>query len=403
MSTSAAIAAVTAAFRNLLVEAISQEPELADTVFTMQSPDIARAEGVTANQINLFLYRTAVNAAWSNASIPGRVHAGEDAPPPLALTLSYLLTAYGRDNDAQRPFSHLLLGRAMSVVNDNPILTPDALRTSLPEVGTPRQIERVRLTLQPMSLDDLSKLWSGLQTQLRLSTTYEASVVLLESNRPVRTPLPVLRRGQSGTGVTTQADLSPPLPVLTNVLPNTATIGEAVTLRGIHLVGEGSVARLTRNGRSWDIPAEADPNAEQVAFVIPADRDLAAGLYGVSVIVGSAEHSTASNTMALAIMPRIVSPLPMTAPIQEGGIEVNIEVAPPVLPGQAAALLLGSREVRGAPVRAAQSRLRFAVPGIQPGVYVLRVRVDGVDSRVIRDPEVEHPEFDPAARLTVPT
>ena len=47
---------------------------------------------------------------------------GEPAQPPLALNLFYLLTAYGRDNDAQRPFSHMLLGRAMSILHDHPVL-----------------------------------------------------------------------------------------------------------------------------------------------------------------------------------------------------------------------------------------------------------------------------------------
>jgi hypothetical protein len=401
MSNSAAIAAVTAAFRNLLAEAVSHDPELADTVFTMQAPDIARADGVTANQINLFLFRTAVNAAWSNAPISERIRPGEEAPPPLALTLSYLLTAYGRDNDAQRPFSHLLLGRAMGALHDNPILTPEALRASLPEVASPRQIERVRITMQPMNLEDLSKLWSTFQTQYRLSTTYEASMVLIESNRPVRAPLPVLRRSSSGGGVITQADTSPPMPILLDVQPNAAIIGDTVTLRGIHLAGDGVVVRLTRDGQSWELSVEPGVNPEQVAFVVPGDRGLGAGLYSVCVDAGAADRMIASNTMALAIMPRLVSRLPMTVRNRTGGITVEVEVSPPVLPGQVVALLLGSRETRGAQTKAAQSRLRFAVPAIEPGVYVLRLRVDGVDSPVIRVHPDAPPEFDPAARLTV--
>jgi len=402
MSNSATIAAVTAAFRNLLAEAVSQEPELADTVFTMQSPDIARADGVTANQINLFLFRTAVNAAWSNAPIPDRVRPGEDAPPPLALTLSYLLTAYGRDNDAQRPFSHLLLGRAMGALHDNPILTPEVLRASLPELDALREIERVRITMQPMSLEDISKLWSSFQTQYRLSTTYEASMVLIESNRPVRAPLPVLRRSPSGGGVIAQADTSPPMPILTEVQPNAAAIGDAVTLHGIHLDGESVLVRLTRDGQSWDLQPDPGANPRHVVVTIPADRGLGAGLHGVSVAAGAPGRMIASNAMALAVMPRITSRLPMTARIRQGGISIEVEVSPPVLPGQAVALLLGSRETRVAPAKAAQSRLRFAVPGIEPGPYVLRLRVDGVDSPVVvRAAPGAQPEFDPAARLTV--
>jgi hypothetical protein len=401
MSTSAAIAAVTAALRSLLAEAIAPDPELADTAFTMQPPDIARADGVTANQINLFLYRTAVNAAWSNQPIPERARTGDSAPPPLALTLSYLLTVYGRDNDAQRPFSHLLLGRAMSVLHDNPILTPEALQASLPAGGLPRQIERVRLTLQPMSLDDLSKLWSGLQTQFRLSASYEASVVLIESNRPVRAALPVLLRGQSGTGVTTQADTQPPGPMLLEVQPTAATTGDVVTLHGVHLADEQVSVQLSRNGRSRDLAAMPGATPDRLSFTLPADHGLAAGVYGVCARVGPAERMLASNVMALAVMPRIVSPLPVTARLRSGGIELTIEVTPPVQPGQTVSLLLGAREIVGPRPDTPQTRVHFAVPGIDVGSYILRLRVDGVDSPTIRFAAGAQPQFEPTARLTV--
>ncbi len=401
MSNSAAIAAVTASLRNVLAESISQDPELADTIFTMQSPDIARGEGVNANQLNLFLFRTEVNAAWSNTQISDRTRPGEEAPPPLALTLFYLLVPYGRDNDAQRPFSHLLLGRAMSVLHDNPILTPETLRASVPELSAIRQIERVRLTLQPMNLDDLSKLWSGFQTQYRLSATYQASVILIESNRPVRAALPVLRRGPTGGGVVTQTDASPRMPILTAVEPNAAGIGDGIILHGLHLAGERVLVRLTREGQTWELPVAEGASVDRVGFSIPSDRGLGAGVHGVAVVAGTADHMIASNTLALAIMPRITSKLPMTARIRSGGIVVDLEVSPPVQPSQFVSLLLGSREVRGSQPQAAQSRLHFAVRGIEPGVYVLRVRVDGVDTPIIRKPDRDHPEFDPAARLTV--
>jgi hypothetical protein len=401
MSNSAVIAAVTASLRNVLAEAISQDPELADTIFTMQAPDVARGEGVNANQLNLFLYRTEVNAAWSNAQLPDRAHPGEEAPPPLALTLFYLVVPYGRDNDAQRPFSHLLLGRSMSVLHDNPILTPETLRASVPELGAIRQIERVRLTLQPMSLDDLSKLWSGFQTQYRLSATYQASVILIESSRPVRAALPVLRRGPTGGGVITQADPSPPMPILTAVEPTAARVGDSVALRGLHLGGEKVLVRLSRAGNAWELPAAEGATAHQVRFSIPSDRGLGAGVHGITVVAGATDRMIASNMLALAITPRIVSKLPITARIRSGGIAVDLEVSPPVQPGQFVSLLLGAREVRGPQVQSAQSRLHFAVPAIQPGVYVLRVRVDGVDTPVIQRPEQAHPQFDPAAQLKV--
>jgi hypothetical protein len=41
----------------------------------------------------------------------------------------------------------------------------------------------VRVTLQPLSLEEMSRLWSTFQTQYRLSVAYEVSVVLIDSAR----------------------------------------------------------------------------------------------------------------------------------------------------------------------------------------------------------------------------
>ena len=46
------------------------------------------------------------------------------------------------------------------------------------------QIERVRITPQPLSVDELSKLWTAFQTHFRISAAYQVSVVLIESTRP---------------------------------------------------------------------------------------------------------------------------------------------------------------------------------------------------------------------------
>jgi hypothetical protein len=401
MSSGAAIAAVTAALRQLLSDAVAADPDLTDTIVTMQAPDIARADGRTSNQLNLFLFRTAVNAAWSNQPVPGRVRPGEEAPPPLPLTLSYLITAYGRENDAQRPFSHLLLGHAMCMLHTNPFLTPEALRTWLPEPEAPQFLERVRLTLQPMNLEDISKLWSGLQTHLRLSTAYEASVVLIENRRGIRAALPVMRRGPADSGVVAQPDMAPPVPTLSDVAPGAATLGAVVTLRGVHLSDDHVTVMLRRAGKTWDLQPAPGGTGSEIRVPLPTDKEIPAGVFAVTVATGPPERPIGSNALALAIMPRIVSPLPMTARRRNGRIQVALEVSPPVQPEQSVALLLGSREIPLPPRKQETSRLELTVPQIEPGVYVLRVRVDGVDSPVVHTAADGHPAFDPQARLTV--
>jgi len=66
--------------------------------------------------MNVFLYHVLPSGAWRNTNIPGRIRQGETGTFPLGLNLYYLLTAFGRENDNTRPFSHQEMGRAMSIL-----------------------------------------------------------------------------------------------------------------------------------------------------------------------------------------------------------------------------------------------------------------------------------------------
>ena len=121
MSNDRAIAAVTATLRNMLFQAVSNDAELAGATVTTRPPDRARQGGATSNQINLFLYQTSVDAAWRNQDPPG-IRPGEFGQPPLPLVLSYLMTAYGEDDD--EVLAHRLLGVGMQLLNDQPLLSP---------------------------------------------------------------------------------------------------------------------------------------------------------------------------------------------------------------------------------------------------------------------------------------
>ena len=103
MSQSSAIASVTAALFHLL--------DNAGINVTTLSPNNVNAG--SNEQINLFLYATEINPAFRNDPMPGAVPPGRPGPPPLALVLRYLITAYG-DNSID--FSvHEILGKAMLV------------------------------------------------------------------------------------------------------------------------------------------------------------------------------------------------------------------------------------------------------------------------------------------------
>src|SRR6185437_3509492 len=216
MSNALAIAAVTATLEAVLSHGVHSDSDLTDTQMTVLPPDKARGS-ITTNQLNLFLYQILPDAAWRNMDVPSRVKPGETGMPPLVLTLHYLMTAYARENDISQPFDHHLLGKAMSVLYDHALLGPDEIKLALPGSDLERQVERVRITLQPLSVEEISKLWTGFATQYRLSVGYEVSVALIDSTQPVKTPLPVLTRGAQDKGPSSHANLIPPFPALDSV------------------------------------------------------------------------------------------------------------------------------------------------------------------------------------------
>src|SRR5215471_19778170 len=244
MSNALSVAAITVTLQAILGNGVTADPDLTDTTVTVLPLDKARGSN-TANQLNLFLYQVLPDAAWRNMNIPTQVARGETGIPPLALTLHYLLTAFGRDNDTTGPTGHHLLGQAMSILYDHALLGPDEIRAataaSLPTSDLDRQVERVRINLQPLSLEEISKLWTGLATQYRLSVAYEVSVALIDSTQPAKAPLPVLTRGPGDQGISSQANLISPFPALDQIqLPNnqpSALLGDTLVLTGQHLDG----------------------------------------------------------------------------------------------------------------------------------------------------------------------
>lgn len=169
MNDALAIAAVTAVLRLRLDRGLSAA--LPGTLVTARPPDRARSQ-VGVNQVNIFLYQTTPNLAWRNMKTTAPT-------PPLALNLHYLLSVYGANDDDPEPASHSLLALAMKILHDAPVLSVAELRSSLPGSAIHQQAERIRITPQPLTVDEMSKLWTMFQAPYRLSAAYEVSVVLI--------------------------------------------------------------------------------------------------------------------------------------------------------------------------------------------------------------------------------
>jgi hypothetical protein len=325
------------------------------------------------------------------------------------LNLHYLLTAFGRDNDAQRPFSHQLMGRAMSILNDHPLLGSDEIKAALADNDLWTQVERVRFTLQPYSVDEIAKLWTGFQTQYRLSVAYEAAVVLIDSTRPAKTPVPVLTRGPADSGIEAQGNLLPPFPLLDQLTApdsqTTAKLGDRLTLSGANLGGDSvkvQFSSLLARAAPFLVAPEAGSSDQRINVRIPnKPADVPAGPYRVAVVTTrKGESFPTVNELLLPLAPRITSDMPMKAKRVKGNVTLKVTCAPEVLPEQSAALLLGGQEIPAGPIEKQTNQLTFTIPGVAPGTYFVRLRVDGVDSQFI-DRTVTPPAFDTTQQVTI--
>lgn len=134
----------------------------------------ADVETDTAPRLSLYLYQLNENKHLKNQELlpddTGRVRY-----PALPLNLLYLLTAYAQTRETE----HQVLGRAMQILHDNAIIRGSLLQGSLS--GT---FEEIIVTLNPIPLDEMNKLWSMFGSKpYRLSVTYQVSTALVDSTR----------------------------------------------------------------------------------------------------------------------------------------------------------------------------------------------------------------------------
>ena len=404
MSNALAVAAVTATLEAILGSGVHADPDLSDTAMTALPPDKARGT-ITSNQINIFLYQIVPNAAWRNMDVPSLVKPGETGIPPLAIDLHYLITVFGRENDNSQPFDHHLMGRAMSLLYDHALLGPDEIRLAFPGSDLERQVERVRITMQPLNIEEISKLWTGFATQYRLSVAYDVSVALIDSTQPAKTPLPVLNRGPQDKGPTSQGNLIPPFPALDQVVPpaqqTSARLGDTLTLTGAML--DGTNIGVVFDHPLWPQPVESPPlpgaTSTQITVAIPNQPTIwPAGIYSIAVSVqrpGEGYRRT-TNALSFSLAPAIVI-TPKSAPA--GSVAFTVACSPQIWPGQKASLMISDQNI-SLPDVSAQSASVNASISLSTGVYFARLRVDGVDSLLV-DRSVTPPVFDTTQQVTI--
>jgi hypothetical protein len=143
---------------------------------SLRSPHDLKEQSQNPGHLSLFLYRIVEDGCLKNQ--PFQPADGNfQRHPPLALDLFYLVTP----NTGDVKNDHLLLGKVMQVFYDNAIIKKEALQGALRE-----NVQELRLLLNPISMEDITKLWNAFMMSYRLSVSYEVRVVYLDSARPLQ-------------------------------------------------------------------------------------------------------------------------------------------------------------------------------------------------------------------------
>lgn len=433
MSNALAIASVSAVLKDLLNNGIIDNDVSGAvggnvTVSVLPPDRIMTEENGEPTQLNLYLYKVAPNNSWRSAGLPTRDGNGERmANPPLALDLFYLLTSFG----SEEYHAEILLGYAMQIMHEHPVLTRNAIRRalqtspldntilppafqSLTASDLADQVSLIKITPAQKGDEAMSNLWSAFQTQFRLSTVYQASVVLIQSHKPKRSALPVLMRGPDDSGVHVQPSMLPPLPTLTHIqIPGnrpSAAPGDTIEIHGLNLGGSDHTIRFKHPLHTDEIVIPVTDPAHishtMVTVTLPASLSDPAppwlpGIYTVRVSVRRENESFGSltNAIPMAMAPGINT---ISGQRDDDTVTFTIECNPPVHPAQTISLIVGQRETFSDPITETATNLVFSMTDLTAGEeHYIRLRVDGIDSHLI-DYEATPPEFRDSEKVTIP-
>jgi hypothetical protein len=177
MGTFQAIAATGQAMLGLLSDAIPRDqfPNAQFELYQMSNFQQPMEEG-----ISLFLYRIAPNTSRRNLP-PTTGPDGRRFRPPIPVDLYYIATAWAPTAVRQQR----LLGWAIRMFEDVPVLPTGLLNNYGPEPEIFKQGETVEIILDQLTLQDLNNFWGVSKASLQLSVGYIARMLHIQSSMPM--------------------------------------------------------------------------------------------------------------------------------------------------------------------------------------------------------------------------
>jgi hypothetical protein len=147
--------------------------------------------------LSVWLYRIARDPDSLNMP-PRRISADTFEYRPLPLRLHYLMTpVVNRNNDdGNSPgIEQLIIGKVLQVFHDTPLVKGALLRGDLIDSDA-----TLGIRLEPLGLEEITRVWDALESSYQLCVSYEVSMVMLASNKEAERIVPV-QSVQPGYGV----------------------------------------------------------------------------------------------------------------------------------------------------------------------------------------------------------
>ena len=327
-----AIGAVTRAIAELLTRKLNNPPLMTGNFrVTTLPPDDERVN--EAQGVNLFLYRINESPFAKNVDWRGdRVNPVSIKYPPLALTLQYLLTAYvpQADGTGQDDITaHQILGNAMAVLHEHPVLNDihdsdfdaDVDTQFAPELRN--SFEKIEISMLPISMDEFSKIWTGLSKAYRLSVAYEVSLVQVAPIVPAPVPGPPVQ--QTGLRV-----IAIGAPTITSVEPPVGSVNTTITLKGSGfkntgmstcvsigdtILTEEDLERVTSREIVLSVPEALQKGPELPIIVSAGGRDSEPAFYEVHPWIDRIQPLRGITGIPLTITSEIPSGIPIRVEI----------------------------------------------------------------------------------------
>ncbi|HEX3865382.1 MAG TPA: Pvc16 family protein [Gemmatimonadaceae bacterium] len=437
MATEKALQLVTLTLADLLRDRMQRS----DVAFSFSRPLSPTGDTTPSARLNLYLYQVLENPAFRNEEDPAQAIPGKYGSPPLALSLNYLLTSYGKPTEVSVPTgaapftsdslidldAQYILADAMRVLHDVPIVsrTTPRLKAGPPLImdpGLQSDFESIRLVQKQLSLDELTKVWTAFKEDFQRSVGYEVTIVRIQRPRQAVANGPVLRRRISVT------------PSISPAMVITLSTAAAAADTNVYFTGAGlddptlsiqvtDAARLGFPASPVSLTPQVDANHARFFQIPSSNPQLQPGPKLVQAVLTSPAPTVrpvASAPVPLTLLPQITHISPLNGPF-DGATDVTITgtalgVAPadpegtpsPMVP----AVLFGGYvipledlDLSGLPVKIIATLNAQPATSPQPpsgmSPVPVRVRVNGVENQSWQlDPVTGHFEFVPGLRFT---